>query len=84
MSMPGILQQLARANPMTQRIKQMMSLVSGAQDPQAMLSRMMAGNPQMKQAMDIISASGGDARKAFYALAEEKGVDPQQILDMMK
>ena len=84
MAMPGILTQLAKANPMMQRVKQMMGMVNSAQNPQLMLNQLMMNNPQMKQVMDVIQASGGDPQKAFYALAEQKGVDPQEILNMLK
>lgn len=84
MALPGILQQLAMANPMTGQIKQMMSMVQSAQNPQAMLNQMMQNNPQMQQAMKLINQHGGDAKKAFYALAKQKGIDPQGILDMLK
>ena len=84
MPMPGILQQLAKSSPMMGKIKQMMTMVGGAQDPNGMIRQLMNTNPQMKQAMDLINSAGGDPRKAFYALAQQKGVDPQEILDMMK
>lgn len=84
MALPGILQQLAMANPMTGQIKQMMSMVQAAQNPQAMMNQMMQNNPQMQQAMNFINQHGGDAKKAFYALAQEKGIDPQEILKMLK
>ena len=83
MAMPGILQQLARSNPMLSQIKQMMGMVNGAQNPQAMLSQMMQSNPQMRQVMELVNQSGGDPRKAFYALAQQKGVDPNEILNML-
>ena len=84
MAIPGILQQLVRANPMMQNVRRMMGMINNSQNPSAMMNSMMQNNPQLKQAMDLINQSGGDARKAFYALAEQKGVDPQDILDMMK
>ena len=84
MPMPGILQQLVKASPMMGQIKQMMSMINGSQDPSAMLNQMMMNNPNMKQVMDIVKANGGDAQKAFYAMAEQKGVNPQEILDMLK
>ena len=59
-------------------------MVNGAQNPQLMLNQLMTSNPQLKQAMDIINQSGGDPKKAFYALAEQKGVDPNEILNMLK
>lgn len=84
MAIPGILQQLARSNPMMARVKQMMGMINSSGNPQAMMNQMLTGNPQFKQVMDLINASGGDPKKAFYALAEQKGVDPNDILSMMK
>lgn len=84
MAIPGILQQLAKSNPMMQSVKQMIGMVSAAQNPQAMMSNLMSSNPQMKQVMDVIQQYGGDPKTAFYKLAEQKGVDPQEILDMLK
>ena len=84
MAMPVILQQIAKTNPMMQKVKQMMGMVSGSQNPQAMLNQLMMSNPNLKQVMDIVSQHGGDPQKAFYALAEQKGVNPQDVLDMLK
>ena len=84
MAMPGILQQLAKSSPMMGKIKQMMNMVGGAQDPNMMIRQLVNTNPQMKQVMEVINNAGGDPRRAFYELAQQKGVDPQEILDMMK
>lgn len=45
---------------------------------------MMMQNPQMKQVMDFINQNGGDAKSAFYKLADWRGVDPNEILNMLK
>lgn len=37
-------------------------------------------NPQIKQVMDYVNQNGGDPKEAFYKLAKEKGVDPDEIL----
>lgn len=66
------------------QIKQMMNMVRSAGNPQAMLQSIAQNNPQMKQVMDIVGQSGGDPKAAFYRMAEEKGVDPEQILSMLK
>lgn len=84
MAMPGILMQLAKSNPMMGQIKQMMGMLQGAQNPTAMLKQMAQNNPQLKQVMDIVNANGGNPEKAFYATAEQYGVDPQEILNMLK
>ena len=49
-----------------------------------MLQAIAAKNPQMQQAIDFINQCGGDPQKAFYALAEQKGVDPNEILNALK
>lgn len=66
------------------QIKQMMNMVRSAGNPQAMIQSIAQNNPQMKQVMDIVSKSGGDPRAAFYRMAEEKGVDPEQVLSMLR
>lgn len=84
MALPGILQQIARSNPMMSQIKSMMGMVNSAQNPQMMLNQLLNNNPHIKQAMDVINQCGGDPKTAFYKLAEQKGVNPQDILDMLK
>lgn len=59
-------------------------MVRGAQNPQAMLQSMVNQNPQMQQVMNLIRQSGGDPKNAFYALAKQKGIDPNQILNMLR
>lgn len=76
--------QLARSNPMMGQIKQMMTMLRTAHNPTAMLNQMVTSNPQLKQVMDIVQQHGGDSMKAFYAVAKEKGIDPNEILDMLK
>ena len=62
----------------------MFGAVNAAQNPQMMINQLMNNNPQMKPVMDAINQAGGDPKKAFYDLAEQKGINPQDILDMLK
>ena len=66
------------------QIKQMMNMVQNAGNPQAMLMNMAQSNPQLKQVMDIVNNSGGDPKAAFYKMAQEKGVDPDSVLNMLR
>lgn len=86
MAIPAILQQLGRnsAAQMAQPVKQMMNMVRAAQNPQAALSSLVMNNPQMKQVMDIVQKHGGDPMAAFRAEAEARGVDPDEILNMLR
>lgn len=49
-----------------------------------MLNQMMQKNPQVKQVMDLINQNGGDAKSAFYKMCEEKGVNPDDILNQIR
>lgn len=62
----------------------MMQMVRSANNPQAMINQLMQTNPQMKQVMDVVRASGNDPKRAFYALAQQKGINPDDILNQLK
>lgn len=82
MQMNPILQKMQTPN--LNQIRNMMNTVKSAGNPQAMLMNMAQNNPRIKQAMDVINQSGGDPQKAFYALAEQKGVNPEDILSQLR
>ena len=86
MSLPQILQQLQKTSLPGNlgQIKNMMNMVRSAGNPQAMLAQMMQNNPQMRQVMDVVNQYGGDPQKAFYAIAQQRGVNPDEILNMLK
>ena len=67
-----------------QPIKNMMNMLRSAGNPQMMLQQMMSQNPQMQQAIQYVNQNGGNAKQAFYKLAEQKGVNPDEILNMFK
>ena len=41
-------------------------------------------SPELKGVMDMVNQNGGNAQQFFYKLAEQKGVDPNEILNMFK
>ena len=84
MSYPAILQQLATANPQLQQIKNLMGMLRSANNPQAMLTQLAQNNPQLKQVLDIVQQHGGDPMAAFQAEAQARGIDPNQIMGMLK
>ena len=59
-------------------------MLRGSGNPQMMLEQMMQSNPQMKNIMNYINQNGGDPKQAFYKMAQEKGIDPNQILNFLK
>lgn len=84
MAIPAILQQLGKSQPAMGQIKQIMQMVRSAGDPQAMLRQLAMNNPQVRQVMEIVQRHGGDPMAAFRAEAEARGVDPEEILRMIR
>ena len=69
---------------MNPQAKQMLQTIKSAQNPQLALQNLMLNNPNMKKAIDYVNANGGDPKEAFYKLANERGVDPNSILNSLK
>ena len=46
---------------------------------QAMVSKMLQNNPNLRPYMDMIKG-GANPREMFYNLAKQKGVDPETFL----
>lgn len=53
-------------------------------NPQQMLMNLAKHNPQMKQIMNMLQTSGKTPKELFYELAQQQGVDPEQILNMLR
>ena len=66
-----------------QQILALWSMVKGSNNPQQIISNVIASNPQMKQLMDMASAFS-NPQEAFYQKAREQGVDPNSILNLLK
>lgn len=64
-------------------IRQYMNVLKASRNPQAALEGMMANNPQLQQVKQIVDRKGGDPMKAFRDMAEENGLDPDEILSMI-
>ena len=55
-------------------------MYKSASNPQAFVQSMIANNPRSVEIMNMINASGGDPKAAFYAVAKQRGIDPDQFL----
>ena len=64
------------------QFSRMMQAMRG--NPQALLSQLSQNNPNMQRVNQLIQQNGGDARKAFYSLANQMGVNPDDVLSMLK
>ena len=82
-----IIQQMTKQSPIVgnlQKVKEIMATIKNANNPQAMFNQMMGNNPQMKQVMDYVNQNGGNAEKAFYSYAQQQGINPNEIINMLK
>ena len=68
-------------NPSPTRNLSFLSKIKAMKNPQAFLQNAIQQNPQMQA---LLKAYNGDAKQAFYALAKQKGVDPNEILNALK
>lgn len=73
-----ILQQLR--SPSLNSMKQLVNMAKG--NPQAVMN-MLQTNPKYRQVLDIVNQYG-DPKRAFYSIAQQKGIDPNEILDMLR
>ena len=62
----------------------MMNLLKSANNPQMLLQQMMQNNPQIKMVMDYINKNGGNPKQAFYNMAKQKGINPDEVLKMLQ
>ena len=79
--MNPIIQAMSAKQPMLAQARKMVQTIKTCGDPNAMISQMVSSNPQINQ---IINQYGGDPKTAFYKYAEANGVNPDDILQMMK
>ena len=67
--------------PALAQARQMVQTIRSSSNPEAMISQMAANNPQLRS---IIQNYGGDAKTAFYKYAEANGINPNDILSLIK
>lgn len=90
--MNSLFQQLNTSNPQAfspsnmgmNQIKQMANMFRGAKNPQQLITNMMKNNPQVKQVLDMVNASGQSPKDLFYAKAKEQGVNPDDVLSQLQ
>lgn len=62
----------------------MMQMVQAAKNPIQYLQQLATENPDVKNVLGYVQQNGGDFKTAFYKMAQEKGIDPNQVLNMLK
>jgi len=60
-------------------------MTRAAGNPSAMVQTLLNSNPNFQSVMSLVNQQyGGNAKAAFYDLAKQKGVDPNQVLSMLR
>lgn len=62
----------------------MVDMIKNARDPNQMLMTLANQNPNLNQVLNYVQQNGGDPKAAFYAMAKEKGVNPDDVIAMLK
>lgn len=62
----------------------MIGMLQSSNNPEAMLQYLMTSNPRFKEVMNLVRANGGTPKDAFYALAKQKGINPDEIISLLK
>ena len=76
--------QLSRNNNSNGGLQQMINMVSRSNNPMQLMQTMAQSNPQLKSILNLIQTSQKSPKDLFFEMAQQRGVDPQQILQMLQ
>ena len=65
-------------------IKNLMNTIKAAQNPQAAMTQMLQNNPQYSRLTQLLKENNGNAQQAFYNLANQMGMNGDEIINMLK
>ena len=69
------------ANP---RVQQMINLLKGSKNPMQALQSLATTNPQIQSVLNLVRTSKMSPKDLFFRMAQQYGVDPNTIIDMLK
>ena len=61
-----------------------MSVARGAKDSEAIMQQVIENNPQYQQAYSQMKQEGGTLKELFMNRAKSLGVNPDDVLNMLK
>lgn len=80
--MNPILEMLSK-NRQSAGISSLIERIKCASDPQSLINDLAQSDPQVQQTMNLVRQYG-DAKTAFYAIAKERGINPDEILGQLR
>ena len=79
-----ILGKRPQTSPQPNGLVQAYKMLSGMSNPNAALQALAQKNPMMQQAVQLVNSSNMSPKDLFYSMAQQRGVDPEQVLSMFK
>lgn len=67
-----------------QSVKRMVNMFKSISNPQQALQSIAQQNPEMAQIMNMVNNSGMSPKQMFMQMAQQQGVDPNSIINMLK
>lgn len=58
--------------------------VRNSKNPNQTMQKLLYNNPKFRQIMTYVQQNGGNAKAAFYNMAAQKGVNPNDVLSKLK
>ena len=65
-------------------ISQLFTMVRMARDPMGEVQKLAQTDERMQEVMKVVDQNGGNAKAAFYNMAQQKGKDPNEILEQLR
>ena len=62
----------------------MINIMSQSSNPMQLMQIMAQSNPQLQSILNLIQTSQKSPKDLFFEMARQRGVDPQQILQMLQ
>lgn len=75
---------LERLRGLNNPIRNMINMFKASRDPQSLVNNMLSQNPEAQQMLQQTLQNGGTYKDAFMMAAKAKGVDPNEIISMLK
>ena len=77
------LNQQSSSEPLSEAVE-LNRTVQQANNPNAIMNKLIQSNPRLRMAYNMVQQNGGNAKTLFYQLAQQKGIDPNSILNQLK
>ena len=83
--MNSLYQQLnPQQNNLNSNFKNFINIFKKSSNPQQLINGLMKNNPQMQNIYSQLQNSNKNPKQLFYELANQKGIDPNSILQLLK